>query len=55
MGRMGNAIRAVPSHHIPWDISHGNPIPMDKPGASSGDVKHATRQTVTLNLENSRC
>ena len=30
MGPMGNAIRAVPSHSIPWDISHG--IPMDKPG-----------------------
>ena len=22
---------AVPSHPIPWDDSHGNPIPMDKP------------------------
>ena len=34
MGPMGNAIRAVPSHPIPWDISHGNPIPMDKPAKS---------------------
>jgi len=31
MGPMRNAIRAVPSHPTPWDISHRNPIPMDKP------------------------
>ena len=31
IGPMENAMRAVPSHPIPWDISHGNPIPMDKP------------------------
>ena len=37
MGPIVNAIRAVPPHpmgHFPWD-SHGNPIPMDKPGFST--------------------
>ena len=31
IGPMGNAMRSVPSHPIPWGISHGNPIPMEKP------------------------
>ena len=30
IGPMGNAMRAVP-WEVQWNISHGNPIPMDKP------------------------
>ena len=34
MGPMENAIRAVPSHPIPWDISHGIPMGIPFPWTS---------------------
>ena len=37
MGPMGNAICAVPSHSIPWDMSY--PIPMDKPADAASIIK----------------
>ena len=40
MGPMGNAIHAVPSHPIPWDISHQNPISTDKPANNLFNLSH---------------
>ena len=34
IGPMGNAMRAVPSHPIPWDISHGIPMGIPFPWTS---------------------
>ena len=38
IGPMGKAMPAVPFHFISWDISHGNPIPMDKPAVNSSQI-----------------
>ena len=53
MGPMGNAIRAVPSHPIPWDISHGIPMGIPFPWTSL-QIKvfqdFMTKQTRTSNF-----
>ena len=36
IGQMGNAMRAVPSHPIPWDIFQGIPMGIPLPWTSLG-------------------
>ena len=46
IGPMGNAMRAVPSHPIPWDISHGIPMGIPFPWTSLNIIESSNHAII---------